>query len=199
MQEARHLALLSSRGWTWTDEERIFSTLAARLGSAEVRRQVLRPTVAVDARKGTHSASVGLGTFPWHTDGAIALNPPQWMVLRCIEATRPTSTQICSPSDDLKQALRRLTLLIRQESGRNAYLPAFVSSGPNTWKLRWDPRATPVGPDSARAAVEGAHPTGEVAWQPGRILILDNHRVMHRRPSVSAATGRALVRTFIIK
>ncbi|WP_083837285.1 TauD/TfdA family dioxygenase [Gordonia effusa] len=199
VNEARHLALLSLRGWTWTDEEHVFSTLAARLGTTEVRGQILRPTVVDDARKGTHSATVGLGEFPWHTDGAIALNPPQWMVLRCIEANQPTSTQICIPTGDLRRALRRLTLLIRQESGRKAYLPAFVNSGPKEWRLRWDPRAIVIGPDDARAAVESAQPTDEVAWQPGRILILDNHRVMHRRPSVPAATGRALLRTFITK
>ncbi|WP_076482827.1 TauD/TfdA family dioxygenase [Williamsia sterculiae] len=121
------------------------------------------------------------------------------MVLRCIEATRPTSTQICFPTDNLRRALRRLTLLVRQESGRKAYLPVFVSSGPNDWRLRWDPRAAVIGPDEARAAVEACQPTDEIAWQPGRILILDNHRVMHRRPPVSGATGRALIRTFITK
>lgn len=199
MNEACHLALLRSRGWTWTDREHIFSTLAARLGTAEVRRQVLRPTVAERARQGTHSATAGLGEFPWHTDGAIALKPPQWMVLRCIEAAYPTSTQICLPTGDLRRALRRLTLLIRQESGRRAYLPVLLSSGPNDWCLRWDPRATVIGPNEARVAVARAQPTDEVAWQPGRIVILDNHRVMHRRPSVSAAAGRALVRSFIAK
>lgn len=198
MSITEHLSLLSSRGWTWTDDEHIYGTLASRLGTDEVRRQVLRPTATEDARKGTHSASVGLGEFPWHTDGAIALTPPQWMVLRCIEATHPTSTQICLPGADLRRELHSLTLLIRQESGRKAYVPAIINAGRGEWRLRWDPRSAVFGPNEARSAVEHAQPTDEVAWRPGRILVLNNHRVMHRRPSVSS-TGRALVRTFLTK
>ena len=194
-----HLTLLTSRGWTWTDEEQSYSTLATHLGTSEVRRQILRPMTTENARNGTHSASVGLGEFPWHTDGAIALAPPQWMVLRCIEASHPTSTQICLPGPDLRRSLRSLTLLIRQESGRKAYLPAIVNLGQGEWRLRWDPRSVIVGPDDARSAVERAQPTDEVAWRPGRIVILDNHRVMHRRPPVSSVAGRALVRTFLTK
>ncbi|WP_414731645.1 TauD/TfdA family dioxygenase [Williamsia sp.] len=121
------------------------------------------------------------------------------MVLKCIEATQRTSTQICLPSADLRRELHRLTLLIRQETGRKAYLPAIISEGRNQWRLRWDPRATIHGPDEARSAVESAQPTDEVVWQPGRTLILNNHRVMHRRPAVSSAAGRVLVRTFITK
>lgn len=195
---ADHLSDLATRGWTWTDDASIYTDIARELGGSEVRRQLLRPTHASAARRGSHSATVGLARFPWHTDGAIALEPPRWMVLRCLEADRPTSTEFCLPDAMLSQALCRLTILIRQENGRKAYIPAMIGSTAGDYRIRWDPRSTTLGPDLALKAVEGAMPSGELSWKPGRILVVDNHRVLHRRPAVTALDGRVIERTFLV-
>ncbi|TNC44652.1 TauD/TfdA family dioxygenase [Mumia zhuanghuii] len=198
MQVSGHMSDLASKGWTSTDNESTFAELAATLGGSEVRRQVLRPVRMLDARQGTHSALAGLGTFPWHTDGSIALTPPRWMVLRCLEVTRPTSTEFCLPDGNLRRALGQLTLLIRQENGRKAYVPAMVKSSIEHYRIRWDPRARILGPDAARSAVEGAEPSDAVSWRKGRVIVVDNHRVLHRRPAVVATDGRVMMRTFLV-
>ena len=198
VQAADHVSHLAAKGWTWTDEGDIYSEIAQALGGSEVRRQRLRPMHASVARGGTHSAKVGLDAFPWHTDGAIALTPPRWMVLKCIEAKRTTATELCRPNANLRRALGQLTLLVRQENGRRAYIPALIRSTGDDYRIRWDPRWKVVGSDAARRAVECATPTDEVSWKPGRILILDNHRILHRRPAVTTPDGRVIERVFLI-
>lgn len=57
------------------------------------------------ARLGSLSANYGFGEFAWHTDGAIALAPPRWAVLRAIRLSDPTWTELLDPSPGM-MALR---------------------------------------------------------------------------------------------
>ncbi|WP_373319782.1 TauD/TfdA family dioxygenase [Rugosimonospora africana] len=64
-------------------------------------------------------------------------------------------------------------------------------------RLRWDPRTCTPRTGLAIKTVEDKPPTAYVEWRPGRLLIIDNFRVLHRRPAVHGQTKRVLERTYV--
>lgn len=174
--------------------------VTGRVGEAEI----LAPTVSSHARAGSLSAIYGMGAFPWHTDGAIAADPPQYVVLSLVVAADdPARTDILNLNDQkaasLKALLRRSSLELVNSRGQKRHLPAFAMSPKGTPLFRWDPRAKPVG----RAASEIPHhlewlaPTASIDWLPGQFLVIDNYRSMHRRNAVHERGGRRLLRFYI--
>jgi alpha-ketoglutarate-dependent taurine dioxygenase len=142
------------------------------------------------------SGSFGRSAFPWHTDGAISSRPPRWIVLRAVELSEWTSTELTDPSDGLLRSLQRTVLVARDRLGRARYLPAYVPMD-HGHRVRWDPRT--CRPRSEETAVEVAMtpPSAAIEWRPDLSVVIDNYRLMHRRPAVGAGAERVLERTYV--
>ncbi len=177
-----------------TDDAATAGALIRVLGKEE-KAQELPAREPSDSPPGTHSAQYGLDAFPWHSDGAVARRPPQFMVLRPVQMSGPTVTELLDPSADLRRRLRRVTLLVQRSTGRRSYFPALTKTPTGDERLRWDPRAKVRGDESVVAEIAASGPTGTISWEIGRFAVINNHRLLHRRPS--ATVGRRLLRTYI--
>lgn len=142
------------------------------------------------------SGAYGHASFPWHTDGAVALRPPRWLLLRRVCATKDTYTEVCLPADDIVRMLACAILAVRNRSGRVKYLPAAVRVGADA-RLRWDTRvAQPTTPNLSEV-ISKLEPTSRISWSTTAVAIIDNHRVLHRRPAVESGVERLIERSHI--
>jgi alpha-ketoglutarate-dependent taurine dioxygenase len=157
---------------------------------------LLRPTEREEARQWSLSGTFGHDAFPWHTDGAISSFPPRWLVLRPVELSEPTTTELLSPCAELRERLERTVLLAKDRAGRARYLPALTLTK-DGYRLRWDVRTCrPRSPAVARE-VAAATPTSVITWELDVTLLVDNYKLLHRRPAVTAAAERVLERTYV--
>src|SRR3954453_21363414 len=99
----RWLAEVSKRGYAILDNVSA-DLVTSRLGRAS-EPELLVPRNASGEQRRSLSRTFGLGPFPWHTDGAIALRPPRWIVLSAVQISSPTHTDLLDPSDALLQQL----------------------------------------------------------------------------------------------
>jgi hypothetical protein len=132
----------------------------------------------------------------WHTDGAISSHPPRWLVLRPVELSEPTSTELLSPCAELRGRLESTVLLAKDHAGRARYLPALMPTK-DGYRLRWDPRTCRPRSTEVARDIAAAKPTAVVVWELGSTLVIDNFKLLHRRPGVMAAASRILERTYI--
>jgi len=186
---------LAAEGWAVLDHGSAVD-VAAQLGRASSPTR-LEPKDTKQARPWSLSGVYGLDAFPWHTDGAISSDPPQWLLLQGIEVSDPTWTELLAPNGNTLSGLRATTLRTVDRSGRIRYLPAVVPLGNGRTRLPWDPRTCTPRTGLAVDDVEGLPATTRIEWQPGRLLIIDNLRVMHRRPAVQELTKRVLERFYV--
>ena len=185
---------LARRGWAVL-QDASSNEVASQLGRASSSTR-LEPKDRGDARPWSLSGIYGLGAFPWHTDGAISSNPPRWLLLRAIELSGATWTDLLSPDTDVLVGLRRTTLRAVDRVGRVSYLPAMVTLGDGRMRVRWDPRTCTPRTGLTVDIVQCQVPTVRVEWQVGQLLVIDNFRVMHRRPAVHGQTRRLLERPY---
>jgi alpha-ketoglutarate-dependent taurine dioxygenase len=157
---------------------------------------LLEPKDFGRAREWSLSGVYGLGAFPWHSDGAVSSSPPRWLLLQAIELSYPTCTELLVPDADLIAALRETTLRARDRSGQTKYLPAIVPVPAGGFRLRWDPRTCTPRTGLAVEDIEERSPTVRIEWAVNRLLVVDNFRVLHRRPAVQGQGKRVLVRTY---
>lgn len=142
------------------------------------------------------SDTYGHGAFPWHTDAAVALDPPRWFVLSAAEISEETQTEVLIPPAAVLTKMRRSPLRVRSRNGRVRYLPAAVRERYGH-RLRWDPRvASPAMPGLAEE-IEALQATCVIEWNPGVSVIVDNHRALHRRPAVGVGSNRTLIRYYV--
>jgi hypothetical protein len=195
MELSEQLAILSERGHLILDRTELGRELVGALGAAGMPERLVTANREL-ARNWSLSGSFGRGSFPWHTDGAISSNPPRWLVLRPVELSEPTSTELLDPAPAMLHRLARTVLIARDHAGRARYLPARVPTQ-HGYRLRWDPRACPPRISSIADEVDAMPPTRTVEWRHGRVLVIDNHRLLHRRPAVAPGATRVLQRTYI--
>jgi alpha-ketoglutarate-dependent taurine dioxygenase len=178
--------------------------LAASLGSAG-QWQTLVARRAEDADPWSLSGVYGLGEFPWHTDGVVATSPPRFLGFYCESAARDAApTELldlaASAQFSLTQRLAKLTLQVTDRSKRSRYLPALRRQG-STLAVRWDTRvAAPTDSLSGSEVIESlrcAPPTISIPWLPSRVLFIDNHRILHRRPAIGQPSARILKRIYV--
>lgn len=192
---ARQRAALEHRGHLLLRPEDAPSELIKSLGRLG-RPALLRPTEREGAREWSLSGTFGHDAFPWHTDGAISSLPPRWLVLRPVELSGPTTTELLNPCAELRERLGGTVLLAKDHAGRARYLPALMLTK-DGHRLRWDPRTCrPRSPGVAREVAE-AMPTSVIRWELDVTLVFDNYKLMHRRPAVTASTERVLERTYV--
>lgn len=157
----------------------------------------LEPKAAVNREAWSHSDHYGYGYFPWHTDGALAVLPPRWMVMECEVVEGSSSTELLDPPPELVQRLRRCAMRVRDRAGRIRYLPPLSPTEDGKHRLRWDPRVCEVNDVVLSALIEAEPPTAVCEWVEGRVLLMDNWRLMHRRPAVNPSALRRLARSYV--
>jgi alpha-ketoglutarate-dependent taurine dioxygenase len=158
--------------------------------------QLLHPTDRDGTRRWSLSGTFGRDAFPWHTDGAVSSSPPRWIVLRPVRLSEPTVTELLSLSAELCERLERTVLLAKDRAGRARYLPALTLTK-DGYRLRWDPRTCQSRSTAVARDIAAAMPTSVVSWKPDVTLVIDNYKLLHRRPAVSAAAQRVLERTYV--
>lgn len=188
-------AVIALRGYLIIRAGTEVSTLLDRLGNPG-RPTLLRSVNQAAARAWSLSGRFGCEAFPWHTDGAISSAPPRWIALRPLELSARTGTELLEPGPAFLSHLQSTVLLARDRVGRARYLPAVVKTTEGH-RLRWDPRTCTPQPAAIAAELAAADATATVEWHPDRVLVFDNHRLLHRRPAVPASSIRVLERTYI--
>lgn len=187
-------AELSRTGWVVGIGEDSMLSLLQALG--QVRGGgTLTPREASQAREMSLSGVYGLGAFPWHTDGAIAAAPPRWIGMYSF-APSQVFTEILEPDSALLARLRKATLRVTDASGQTVMRLACMMTADGLRRLRWDPRACPSGDGDLDAFVEAQQPTGRVEWAGDTWVVLDNFRLLHRRPSAYSDSSRQLRRYY---
>jgi alpha-ketoglutarate-dependent taurine dioxygenase len=156
--------------------------------------QRLRPREADGTN--SHSGRVGLGCFPWHTDGALAVNPPDFLVLRNVGGPSPVPTEVLRPSGSLLGNLERVVLTVRHQTGRVERFVAALPSG-GSMLVRWDPRVAESSVPEVLEVVESTPSTQSICWLPGRTVILNNRRLLHRRPPAHQDLHRDIERRYV--
>lgn len=194
MTEDNLLEVLSIHGYAVLDMADPKET-AQLLGRAS-NTEILRPLDSHGARSWSLSGTYGLGKFPWHTDAAISVNPPRWLILSAWEISEPTRTEILHPSRALISAMKRTVLRCTNSKGRVNYLPAVTPDRDHS-RLRWDPRICVPQAGVSIEQMERQQPTARVDWREGRVLVIDNASVLHRRPAVSKEARRLLERIYV--
>ncbi|MBO4240374.1 hypothetical protein GSF26_21815 [Pseudonocardia alni] len=172
--------------------------LALSLGAVSTSWELLTPKSKLASRRNSLSGVHGYDQFPWHSDGAVGRNPPDYIVLWSEQATVVEPTEIlnlrCEPSLSQIIPLLARTVLLAKSPGRyGRYLPALLREGEAT-RIRWDERSCPpVWSGTASKVSEliaSADPTGQIDWRPGRCAVIDNRTTLHRRPSIRNRSRR---------
>lgn len=158
---------------------------------------LLRPRGQNLADPWSLSGVYGLGKFPWHTDGAIAADPPRWVVMRAVHVSEPTCTELLDPPTETRELLRRTLLRTENRIGRIRYLPAAVPSKSGRLRIRWDPRTCKPRTGLTIEDMERNKPTMSIDWRQNRLLVIDNSRFLHRRPAVGIGVDRLIERRYV--
>lgn len=157
----------------------------------------LQPLDAAEARPNSLSSRYGRGAQPFHTDGAHLLEPPDFVLLLAEKTSEvPTLLWKCEiihyqlPSyTDLKHGV----FLVH--NGSESFFRT-AASGPN---LRYDPGCMAPCDERSRRAVRffaGVTKSAvEHHWDvPGKVLLIDNRRVLHARAAAEDEPGREIKR-----
>lgn len=193
-----------------TDDELL--SFARRLGvprASRPGRAVVRPLVpepSERARPNTLTERYGRGAFPLHTEAAYWRTPPRYLVLACDDpgaAGRPTRVF------DLRRLLNRYGGTLRRAvwavDARPRFFANVVTGTPVESRFRVDldcmvpadPVARAVA-STLRGELQGA-PTVSIDWEPGDVLVVDNHRVAHGRAQSSIPDGDRTLRRVLIE
>lgn len=168
-------------------------------GAAGVRVVGPEELSSRDAKQGGWSLSDlnGLGRFPWHTDGAISRVPPHFIVLQN-RTLSEVPTELVELPANLARDLGRVALLASDRFGNHQLLSA-VDRLKGRDRIRWDIRTCAVRPgnDAIVDRVDSLQPQVTVQWTEARTLIIDNWRMLHRRPAVPANEERHLRRWYV--
>ncbi|MFD6178476.1 MULTISPECIES: TauD/TfdA family dioxygenase [unclassified Isoptericola] len=156
-----------------------------RAGESEVA--VLRPTAQTDANPASLSAQVGLGQQPLHTDGAHMRRPPEIVALWCTEPSA-TPTRLWTGAWDVAQKFDSAGIFMVQPGGT-----PWLTRAVENQRLRFDPGCmTPCDAMARRLDTTLRNPSPDEVmafeWnEPGKILVVDNRRMLHGRGAVDPA------------
>jgi alpha-ketoglutarate-dependent taurine dioxygenase len=152
--------------------------------------QDLMPLEVVSAPKKSLSALHGVGSFPFHTDGAHHRQPPRWVVMRCVDpgpANRPTllvdGAQLPLTSRQWREVERAVWWV--RSGGRS--FPASIVKRKEGALFRYDRgcmtaahRAFGAAGDLLEAAIEASDHVC-LSWRPHDVIVFDNWRMLHAR------------------
>jgi hypothetical protein len=179
--------------------KRYGSVLTARMQRPGI--EVIRPTTQIDAAPHSLSRLYGEGIFPFHTDGAHWLTPPRLMVLLCVkdDQHRPTLLLPSSILKTIETHLKDAVFLVK--TGRRSFYasPVLPMGFPNI-RLDCDcmiPMNAQAREVVSRISAVDLHSAQWVEWKPGRILVVDNWRILHGRAGSVADGDRQLLRALV--
>jgi alpha-ketoglutarate-dependent taurine dioxygenase len=202
-----HLHNLEQYGYfVLTDISRTkLDSIGRMLGSGSSLWHEIQARNRDDARRRSLSGIHGRDAFPWHSDGAIALEPPRYILMYCDSQHFDEPTEVLSLRHEsmaqLVRSMARTVLLVENSRSELRYTTALkrLRSG---MVARWDtrvchPRASRPARETV-AALAAAEPTGSITWAPGTGAVIDNFAALHRRPCVRSAL-RTLHRKYIFE
>jgi alpha-ketoglutarate-dependent taurine dioxygenase len=147
------------------------------------------PRSATDARMPSLSRKFGLGFLPLHCDTAHWMVPCRYVVLACVETGHvdaPTlllDTSSLDLSDAERLLARSACFLVR--NGRRSFYASMMDSHRSF--VRVDPGCMEPVTETAVEAMSlysydrQRHKTAHFHWKIGKILVIDNWRVLHGR------------------
>jgi hypothetical protein len=211
---------LREQGWTLVQSESVGAAafaeyvyqVAVSLGVpvAAGRRgetvSVLRPKDAGQARPRSLSAIHSLGSFPLHMDTAHWVVPCRYIVLGCDDPGDGNRMTLLLDTTGLRFNHEQRQLLagtpLRVVNGRQSFFSTITKRGRPF--VRYDPgcmRAATSDGQRALAVLSdaaSAEQVSEVRWRKGRVLIIDNWRVLHGRSIATAPDpNRTLLRVYV--
>lgn len=149
------------------------------------------------------SAQYGFNEFPWHTDGAHWSVPPRYLLMACLEADRNSAHTFVSQGQDfgLQSSAARVGLFHIKNGAHSFY--ATARDMHNRF-YRYDPGCMkPLTEEAITVAEEVAHAAAgsqqRISWDPGKILLIDNWRCLHRRGAAAESVTRKLLRINIME
>jgi hypothetical protein len=207
---------LDEQGWyysdPWSSVDMVadLAQLASQLGTLAPSRRngpiidILQPTTSDSANPKSLSSKFGLCEFPFHTDTAYWNVPSRYIALRCMDPGVSNVTTRLVPSSGLNlsdQVLRNLQAgVFHVLNGRNSFYTSVMS---DCFNLRFDPGCmSPTssiaheGWDALSDSLATAIPIS-IDWEQGRLLVIDNWRVLHGRAALPEDSGRVLIRATI--
>lgn len=165
---------------------------------------VLVPQTGSSAHRRSLSATYGLGSFPFHTDGAHWITPPRVVILACVEdetgrPTRLVHWKTLSRQAEIEGDVRGAVFRVR--NGRYSFY-AQALSAERDW-FRYDPGCMQPANREAYRVSERLLETGgavsciDVHWRPGRVVAFNNHQMLHGRGEAMREGKRQLIRASI--
>lgn len=169
---------------------------------------IVEPLPMVDvyeARPRSLSRRYGLGTQPWHVDGAHRPILPRYLVIGCTglagndaPTTQLLATSACQPLCDRAAFCEPFAV----RNGKNSFY-SFVASRDRAW-VRYDPGCMAPTTESGRRLSEtlifrDIEPSFELEWMVARILVIDNWSVFHRRSVRLGGGQRTLMRITVME
>lgn len=215
------LATLNLRGWTsstvkWTSERNLriqISSMARQIGKAVPTRDgrdawdelELKRSAFAQAR--SLSKIHDLGEFPLHNDTAHWVTPCHYLILACVRPGhdhRPTllmDTNKRSFNSDDEDLLRTAPFRIR--NGRKSFFSTILSK--DRPFVRFDRGCMVPTCSYAEEALdlysrrEQRDCVEVIQWEKGKIVVIDNWRVLHGRDAGDgSASSRRLLRVSIV-
>ena len=166
----------------------------------------LSPVMASSAKPRSLSRIFSDGEFPLHNDTAHWLTPCRYIILACLcpgDANRPTlilDTARLSLNSSQRGLLHSAPLRIT--NGRNSFFSTILSKSRQF--VRYDPgcmAATTLDGVESLAVLSRHKWQNDVEnfhWKPGKVLIIDNWRILHGRGQACAPDqNRKLLRITI--
>lgn len=171
------------------------SLISNRQGAGEAA--TLRVLDTFEARPGSMSQTVGLGSQPLHTDGAHLHHPPDYVVL-IAESANDTPTRYWQPTAPYQAREDLSHGIFKVNTGKSAFLSSAISPR----HLRFDPVCMHPLDARAREVVQVLTPNDEStvsahSWADTdlNLLILNNRTTLHGRAEVTPGDDlRELVR-----
>ena len=214
-----HLRRLAASGWISgesdeADETRLSAailSIASGLGKVipgRGRQQVERlgPQSAASSYRGSLSSLHGLAPLPLHTDTAHWPVPCRYLVMACVDPgplPAPTvllDTRAIRLTREQRGALLNAVFLIR--NGRKSFYGTISSAGRPF--IRFDLGCMEGQSDNCSTAVSGytdrtaTSRTTSYEWTPGKVLVIDNWRMLHGRGVIGdTQPGRVLRRVMV--
>jgi hypothetical protein len=197
---------LSERGWTTFSFEGDLLELASESGTPVSARlggpliDLLQVKAPDKAHPNSLSARFGTGAFPFHTDGAHHEKVPRFLFMRLIQPKQSLRKTLLL---DFRNALKTeenqilCSEMWRFRGGARPFLSPILGNG----FLRFDPCIMKPAISGRKVAVNIVNRILEEApkvafeWERPRVLVLDNHRMVHSREAEPEGTGEDEVRT----
>jgi alpha-ketoglutarate-dependent taurine dioxygenase len=148
--------------------------------------QTLRVQFGSKCNKNSLTRRYGVGSFPYHTDGAYMDQVPRYLVLRStssIPSRRPTLIKDFITNLSSHELRVLSTEQWRIDAGRKAFYSSVICA--NGLRLDLDCMRPVCGDTSSTVAIiqsvlDRVKPT-ELHWNANRVVVIDNWRLVHAR------------------